>query len=763
MNTSPENRYQVIGQSVRRVDGRAKVCGLAEYGVDLAEPGMLWARTLRSPHAHARLLSVDTSKAQALAGVEAVITAADIEGTNRHGIERQDQPVLVPVGDRVKMVGDPIAAVAASTKEVADEALARIEVRYELLPGVFSPEQALAPGAPQLHDSTAGNLLGEYVNEQGDVERGFAEADVIVEGTLILPRQEHGFLEVEGGLATIGRDGVITIHAATQRPTFVRTAVAKALGWPESQIHLDSALTGGGFGGKADVTLHALIALLARQTGKPVKLVWTREESFLMHPKRHPFWVRGKLGARRDGTLTALEVHMIADAGAYASHSRIVIFAAGSYFPGPYRVPNVKIGAKAVYTNNPISGACRGYGQPQAVTTLECLMGWLSHDLALDPVEIRLKNALRFGDTPACTRVVLDSPPTLPLTLHEAVAAAGELAAPSAPFKKVGRGISCAMPIFDISAVRTADMFGVGASVQVLSDGTALVRSGVCEIGSGLSTVLAQIAAEELGLGMDQVSVRCGSTADTPDAGPIVASRQAYCSGNAVRLAVADVRGRILPVASDILHAPEEQLEMAQGMIRVRGEDRAVPLCEVARVCEQTDVDLVGNGWFTGSHAPAGHTFMTTVADVEVDEETGQVRVLKIVNAHDVGHALNPLNVQGQLIGAAAWGLGYALCEEMPTREGKLLTPSLAEYLTPTSLDGARESKPVIVQDPYPTGPYGAKGVGEHGTNSTPAAIINAIYHATGVRMTQLPATPERILQAIKQARSSDGASGGPR
>jgi CO/xanthine dehydrogenase Mo-binding subunit len=747
------SNHTIVGQPVRRIDGYEKVSGLIKYGVDMTSPGMLWAKTLRSPHPHARLLSIDISKAKALHGVEAIVTADDIRGTNRHGIERPDQPVLVPVGERVKMIGDPVAAVAAQSKEIAAEALALIEIEFEPLPGVFTVEEALAPNAPQLHGEAPGNLVSDYSDSRGDVEKAFAEADAIVEGEFILPRQEQAYLEVEGGLATIDSQGVITVYAGSQRPVFIRKSIHTAIDIPEHKIRSVSAATGGGFGGKADLSMHALAALLAHKTHKDVRLVWSREESFLMHPKRHPFWIKAKLGAKQDGTFTVLEAEMLSDAGAYASHSLIVMFAACSYLPGPYDIPHFKVHGQSVYTNNPISGACRGYGQPQAVTALECLIDWLARDLNMDPVEIRLKNALEMGDIPGSPRVVLDSPPTLPLTIREGLAAIGDLPSPSGPGKKVGRGVSCAMPIFDISTKDVEDMRGVGASVEVFPDGTALVRSGVCEIGAGLSTVLAQVAAEELGLQLDQVSVLCGNTESTPDAGPTVASRQAYCSGNAVRLAVADVRSRIFEVASDILHVKEDQLELANGMVRAQGDRRAIPLREVTKICHRTGVNLLGNAWFNGDHAPAGHTFMTAVADVEVDEETGVVHVLKVVNAHDAGKALNPLNVKGQLIGAAAWGVGYALYEEMPTRDGKLLTPTLTEYLTPMSLDGAEEWRAVIVEDPYPTGPYGAKGVGEHGTNATPAAILNAIFQATGRRITEIPATPERVLSALRTQR----------
>ncbi|MFQ5409795.1 MAG: xanthine dehydrogenase family protein molybdopterin-binding subunit, partial [Anaerolineales bacterium] len=439
---------QIVGKSVRRIDGYEKVSGTIRYGVDLSEQGMLWGRTLRSPHPYARVISIDTSRAEALAGVATVVTAADIKGTNRHGIERRDQPVLVAVGEYVRMLGDPVAAVAARTKEIADEALALIDVEYEPLPGIYSMHAAIAEGAAQLYADTPNNVITDYSDSRGDVDQAFAEADAIVEGEFILPRQEQAYLEVEGGLAKVDAQGVVTVYAGTQRPAFIRKMIHAALDIPEHRIRAISPATGGGFGGKSDLSMHILVALLAIKTGKPVKLVWTREESFLMHPKRHPFWIRARLGARRDGTLTALEAEMLSDAGAYASHSLIVMFAACSYLPGPYDIQHLRLRGRSVYTNNPISGACRGYGQPQAVTPLECLIDWIAADLGIDPVEIRLKNALKLGDEPGSPRVVLDTPPTLPLTIQEALADAGDLPEPSGPRKKVGRGISCAMPIF---------------------------------------------------------------------------------------------------------------------------------------------------------------------------------------------------------------------------------------------------------------------------------------------------------------------------
>jgi CO/xanthine dehydrogenase Mo-binding subunit len=745
----------LIGQPVPRIDGVAQVTGTLRYATDLVLPDMLWAGTLRCPHAHARLLRIETERARAHPGVAAVVTAADIQGTNRHGYVRRDQPVLVGVGERALMVGDPVAAVAGTTKEVVEEALALIEVEYEELPGVFTPQEALAPGATQLHDDAPGNLVSQYSFERGDADKAFAEADVVVECSIALPRQEHAYLEVEGGLATIDPQGNITLYAPTQRPVYTRSALCTALGIPEHRVQIVSQATGGGFGGKADLTIHALLALLTLKTGKPVKLVWSRLESFMMHPKRHPFWAKGRLAATRDGMFTGLELDFISDAGAYASHSLIVMIAACSYQPGPYDIANLRITGRSAYTNNPISGPFRGYGQPQGVMALESLVEWMADELGADPVELRLKNAMELGDTPGCPRIVLDYPPSLPITIHEALKAAGQPPRAPAPHKKVGRGIACAMPIFDTGTLSSGDMRGVGVDVEILKDGTVIVRTGVLEIGCGITTALAQIVAGELGLRMDQVKVINGKTESTPDAGPIVASRQAYCSGNAALMATAAVKSRMFEVASDILNAPESELELEAGRVKVATDGREIPLGEVIEVCNRTGVSLIGNGWFTGAQSKDGYTFMTSVADVEVDEETGQVRLLKLVVAHDCGKALNPGIVKGQILGGALMGVGYALCEDLATSEGKLETPCLMMYLTPTSMDIPLEHKPVIVEVPYATGPYGAKGIGEHPTNATPAAIALAIFRATGVRISTLPATPERVLEGLRRTNGS--------
>jgi len=442
--------YRVVGHPVRRLDAFEKVTGMLKYGIDLSRRGMLIGRTKRSPHPHARILSIDTRAAMSLPGVKTVVTAADIQGTNRHGIERQDQPVLVPLYDRVRMVGDPVAAVAAQTAEIADEAIDLIDVEYQEMEPVASIEGALHPKAPLVHDSFERNVCSEYHYARGDVEQGFAAADTIAEEVFDLPRQEHAFLEREGGLADIDSNGVVEVMAGTQRPRFVVSAICQALGLPGNQVRVVGTPTGGAFGGKADLSMHALVALLAKRSGKAVRLVWSREESFLAGTKRHPMVIHAKLGATKEGRLTAFQADLLADAGAYASHSLIVVWAAGTYFPGPYHIPHLKIDGMSVYTNNPIAGACRGHGQPQAVLVLETLMAEIARTLKLDPVDFRLMNGLKLGMEPGSPRITLDYEPTLPQTLEQAMTAAGPAPTSSSPGKRVGRGVASAMPIFDI-------------------------------------------------------------------------------------------------------------------------------------------------------------------------------------------------------------------------------------------------------------------------------------------------------------------------
>ncbi len=746
-----KKEYRVIGRSVCRTDGWGKVTGQTEFSADRVVPGMLYAKTLRSPYPHARLKRLAIKRAQALSGVVAVLTARDVPGAKCFGVATPDQPVLVPVGGVARMLGDPLALVAAESEAIAQQALELIEAEYEPLPVVPDPESAVQPGAPHLFADKPGNVCAEFRLEVGDVEQGLAQADIIIDNVYSTPRQEHAYLEPEAGLATLDPDGTITVYSGAQDTVFyLRGPIAKALAWPESKVRVVAMPTGGAFGGKTDVSLQIHLALLALKTGRPVKMVWSREESLLVSTKRHPMRIRHRLGVTRDGRVVAIESQVVADAGAYTSHSPWVLPVACRQLAGPYAVENIRIHGQAVLTNSPISGACRGYGEPQAILAIECQMALAARELGLDPGEFRLKNAVQEGMTPPLYVLPLDGPVSLPETTAQALRAAGPHPEPSGTAKSVGRGVACAMPGFDVAGTPWGSMAGSGARLELFSDGSLVVRSGVCEIGTGITTVLAQVAAESLGLRMEAITVIYGDSATTPKSGPAVASRSAYCSGNAVRLAAEQLKANLLAKAAEMLKVKVDQLTYGEGGIFVsRQPQERVSIAEVANECHSTGVSLVAESWFHIDHPDNAHTFTTVVADVEVDMETGLVELLKLVVAHDAGRALNPEAVRGQLVGGALMGAGYVLTEDAVVEDGKMLTSTLADYLIPTSLDIGERIHSIIVEEPLPGGPYGARGVGEAATGTVPPAIINAIYDAIGVMVTEFPATPEVVLEAM--------------
>jgi CO/xanthine dehydrogenase Mo-binding subunit len=740
-----------VGQPVPRIDGGMKTSGLQRFGADYYVPGMLHLKVVRSPHPHARVLNIDGSQALAKPGVVAVITAADIKGLNRHGLAGPNRPALVAVGDNVRYIGDPVALVAAETLELAEEAALLVKVDYEPLPAVFDPLEALKPDAPKLNYDRDDNIVSEYELERGDVQQALAESDVVIEQTYRVPSQEHVQLESEAGIATIDPDGYITIYAASQDSIYVLRMVSQALGLPQSKIRVRSLASGGSFGVKAHINVQVHLALAALVTKRPVKLVWTREESILAHPKRHPALIKHRLSANKDGCFTALDVEVIADSGAYPTSSKWVFNVLCGAVPGPYDFPNIRVRGKVVATNNPIKGTFRGYGDPQGFTPTEMSIDLLAARLGLDPAKIRLLNGHTEGSQPTQHGVRIDHPVMLGETIRQALAIAGPKPQPSRPEVKVGRGISCVMPNFDVAGGQWGAMAGTAANVEILPDGGVVVRCGVSEVGVGITTVLAQVAAEELGVEVEDIQVVFGDSLISPKAGPSVASRQAYTAGNAVRYACQKLRRRMAEIAARDLGVQPEEIFPAGGKFVVEQDpSRSLTVQDVAASMYNTGVDREAYHWFRATHAEYGHVYVTALVDLEVDTETGQVEILQVVNSHDTGKALNPLNVRGQLIGGGSQAIGWVLLEDLQEQEGHILTPSLTEYLTPTSMDIPHTYKTVIIEAPYPTGPYGAKGVGEHGMDSTPAAILNAIYDATGAMMTEWPVTPEKLWRALK-------------
>ncbi|MCI0399243.1 MAG: molybdopterin-dependent oxidoreductase [Chloroflexi bacterium] len=764
----------VVGRLVNRPEAMAKVTGAAIYSDDIEFPGQLYGRTLRAAYPHARILSIDTSQAEALAGVRAVLTARNVHGRLNHGLVYHDWPALA--GDKVRYLGDPVAIVAAETSETATEALQLIRVEYELLEVVNSPEYALEPAAPILHEEwPTGNLLKHIKVRHGDVAQGFAEADVIVERVYHTAITEHAFLEPECAIGVpAGYDEAhprLTVYVGSQIPYADRNQVAACLGLPDTAVRIISPLVGGGFGGKEDIAAQVHVALLAQRTGRPVKMLYSRQESLLFHPKRHATTIRMKTGATRDGRLTAVEAELYGDGGAYASLSDKVMTRATTHATGPYVTPHAKIDCYATYTNNPPAGAFRGFGVTQSAFAVEQNMDILAEELGLDPIEFRRRNGLYVGATTATGQQLRESvglARTLDvveerLEIRELEIGDGRLTSnlqsPISRYswreghKAYAWGIACG---YKNTGLGGGAPDRSAAAVEVYADGTAEVRSSAAEIGQGLVTVVVQITAEELGLPYEQVKVLLSDTELAPDGGPTTASRQTYVTGNAARMAAGAMRDALSSVVAERFDVPPGSIRFEEGLLRANGQvvefGRAVQwLAEEGRptraVYEYTAPQTQPLG--TGGDMHVAFSFATQAALVEVDLETGEVRVLKVIAANDVGRAINPVGLQGQVEGGVMMGLGNALTEEYIVEKGVPFTDVLARYKMP-GIKHMPEIVSLIVEEPTAEGPYGAKGVGEISSIPTTPAICNAIYNACGVRVYRLPVDQDALLRALK-------------
>lgn len=756
-----------IGSDVPREEGRAKVTGALRFAADMTRPNMLWGKVLWSAHPHARLRGIDTAAAEQLPGVAAVYTARDLPGLNRFGIAKHDQPALAD--DKVRFIGDAVAVVFAESEAIAEAALKHITVDYEPLPGVFTPQEALAPGAPQVHEG--GNVLHHTVLRRGDVARGFAEADVVVEGDYTTPMIEHAFLEPEAGLAE-PEDGRIVLYIGTQIPFGDRALIAQVLGLPPEQIRVVALPMGGAFGAKEDITLHVFLCLAAWRTGRPAKMVLNRQESIRLHPKRHAFWLHYKTGARRDGTLTAVQARLLSDAGAYASLSSDVMEQAVVFATGPYRVPNVDVEGRAVYTNNITAGAMRGFGVPQTCFAMEQQMDRMARALGIDPIDFRLRNALRVGDeTPTGQR--LEHSVGIAATLERAREALRGLALIKGNGSvKIGVGVASG---YKNVGLGLGNDDSTTAAIELTPEGRVVARVGASNVGQGSSTVMQQIAAGTLELPLSVVDVIANDTLLTPDGGVTSASRQTYLSGRALHDACLALRAAMLEAAAAELDAPVAALELSGQGVTWRDRGAGLTLPEVAAAMQRQGRSLSYSHRFepvptypildAAEQARRGvdryrnylaFAFSTHVAVVAVNEETGEVRLLTEIAAHDCGRALNPKNVEGQIEGATVMGMGYALSEEFVVEEGWNKTQTLRQCRLPKITD-TPEIIPLIIEDPDPNGPFGAKGVAEAATLAPAAAICNAIYDAVGVRIYDLPARPERVLQALQKRGGSDG------
>jgi len=753
---------EVVGQVVPRPEASQKVTGKAVYTDDITFPEMLFGATLRAGIPHGRVKTLNVSKAKSLPGVRAVLTAEDIPGRLNHGLIIQDWPALVGLSEKVRYVGDAIAIVAADSQEIARQALDLIEMEIEPLPIVTNPVDAKEENSPLVHES--GNLLKHIKVNKGDIIKGFEEADIIFEDTYYTPSYEHAFMEPECSIARVLDDGQVEVYVGSQIPYADRDQVAAALDLPLDKVRVRGPLIGGGFGGKEDIVGQIHAALLAQKTGKPVKILYDRHESLLVHPKRHATQINVKLGLKKDGTLIAAQTELYGDTGAYASLGTKVMGRATTHSTGPYIVPNVKIDCYAMYTNNPPSGAFRGFGALQAAFAIECLMDRVAEELEIDKVELRRKNALRTGSITNTGQYLSESVGLLEcidLTQKEMLAYTGgkdpfiSRKVTGKPNKRRSWGFAVT---FKNTGLGEGAPDNASAEIELLEDGRVETRISSAEIGQGLVTVLQIITAQELGLPLEAVNIYLSDTDLTPDGGPTTGSRQTYISGNAAKFAAITLRETILSSLSEKLNLPPDQFEFKDGLISVNGkqltfaeagqimreEGRSPKLVYDYKSPKTTPLGEAGDKHFA-------YSFAAQAVEVEVDLETGEVSVIRAVGATDVGKAINPLGLQGQVEGGLIMGIGHALTEEFIVEDGKVFTDTLSRYRMPSIHHVPEDIKVIIVEDPTTDGPYGGKGVGEISTMPVPPAIVNAVYNACGVRFHTIPIDQDWLAQQLEQ------------
>ena len=758
------SKMRVIGQVVARPDAVDKVNGAAKFTDDYSFPEMLYGATLRAGTPHAFLRKLDISAAIQMNGVEAVLTAEDIPGEVNHGLVIKDWPALVGIGEKVRYVGDAIAVVAADTLENAQRALDLIEVEYEELPVVSDPVKAREADAPDIHES--GNLLKHIKVRKGDLQAGFEEADVILEDNYHTAITEHAFLDPECAIARITGEGRIEVYVGSQIPYADRSQIARCLNIPDEEVRVIGTLIGGGFGGKEDIAGQIHAAMLAKDTGRPVKILYDRHESLLVHPKRHATQIRVKVGAKNDGTLVAFETELYGDTGAYASLGEKVMTRAPTHSAGPYVVRHVKADCYAMYTNNPPAGAFRGFGVTQSAFAVESIMDDLAEHLGIDPIELRRKNALEVGSVTNTGQEIRESAGLIEC-INQVMARMQDYALE--PFvSRTPEGEPRKQRAWGIAAAYKNTGLGGGApdkasaEVELYEDGTAEVRTSSAEIGQGLVAVLQMIVAEELTIPTDKVRVLLSDTDLTPDGGPTTASRQTYVAGNAARYATDVIKQAAATTLAEHYDVPPEQIEFHEGLAQVNGH--RVTLGEAATIMKEEgrEARATYEYWApstqalgTGGDMHFAYSFAAQAAEVEVDLDTGEVEVLRVIAANDVGKVINPLGFLGQIEGGAMMGLGNAMTEHFIVEQGMVITDRLARYRMPGIMH-TPEIISIPVEHPTADGPYGAKGVGEISSIPTTPAITNAIYHACGVRIKSLPVDQDWLaLEIAGQGESS--------
>ena len=734
MNTA--NHYQTIGKSKARIDALGKVTGATPYPSDLVMEGMLHLKILFAGRPHARILHINTATAAAAPGVVAIFTAKDVP-VNEYGLIIPDQPVLCgpgsdkPGADVVRWEGDQVALIVAETEEQAAAARDLIHIEWQDLPGVFSVEQALKFNAPQVHLDRPGNELVHWLIRKGDIKAGWAAAKVIVKDQYHTPHQEHAYLQPESGLAYLDDQGRVTVHVAGQWAHEEREQIAHALALPEERVRVVHDAIGGAFGGREDISVQIALGLAAYKLRRPLKITWSRQESIIGHHKRHQITIKTKWGADADGVITAVEATLLADAGAYAYTTTKVLGNANLVVTGPYFIPNARVDTYGIYTNNPPGGAFRGFGSPQGAFAAELQMDKLAAALGMDPVEIRMRNLLQEGD-PLTVGVPLSPGVSITQVVERCAAEAGWLQEnnrwlrPQLKAKKPhlarGIGFACAFKNvgfsfgFPENSWAKIELYG-----RLEIERLVLYQAGA-DCGQGAHTAMSQMAAEAVGVTLDKVEIVPGDTASSENSGSASASRLTFMSGNAIRgaarRALAAWQAKDRPAVGEYVYRPP----------------RTTPYHPDTGACDPN----------------FAYGYVAQAAEVEVDLETGQVRLVRVISVNDVGKTINPQQVEGQIEGAIVQAQGYALMENLILEKGQIQTSHLSTYLIPTALDAPEEIRSVILEIPDPRGPFGARGMAEMPFLPLAPAITAAVHQATGIWFNQFPLTPHRVWRKLR-------------
>ena len=760
--------YSIIGKSVPRVDGIEKVNGLGKYAADYNMPGQLWSKILRAPHAHARIVNIDTSKAEKMVGVKSVLTGKDFNGWTWGWMPKtRDEPPMAV--DKVRFYGEGVAAVCAVDEETAEEACSLIKVEYEPLPGVFDAEDAMKDGAPSVHDYVKNNLSWDFHMDYGDVEKGFAEADLVREDRFETGRVNTGFLEPPASVA-MWDSGGITVYAAKQSPYFHYRHLAACFGLPLSRVRVVQPLVGAGFGGTKNDSVAGdfCAALFSKRTGKPVKFVYNMQEVIMTCRRRHNMIVYNKMGMKKDGAITAMATRLIADGGAYTAIGPLTMYLTGCMSTLPYKLPNFKHDAYRIFTNNPVGAAMRGHGVTHTRFSAEIQMEMMAEELGIDFMEVRMKNAITAPHT-TINGITVDS-----CGLKEGL----KLLADSPAWKdreknktksdSVAHGVGISGTSY-LGGARQRGHQSCGAVVRLCEDGTVNYLTGATDCGQGSDTALVQIVAEVLGIGMDDVAIKRVDTAVTPcDAGSY-GSRVTDLAGQAAMKAAEDVRGQMAEFAAGMWQVSPEDIEFKNHRVFVKNSpDKSIDFRKLTQAAcySEAGMVIIGKGYsqvgievldFDRGYGNCGtsYSFTSHLTEVDVDLETGFTKATNFLIAHDCGHPLNPLTVESQCEGGAVQGLGQALYEEFRMDQGFTRNANLSDYKMPLPMDIPDiETVHIITEDP--ARPYGAKEASEGSHVSAPPSVISAIHHATGIWFKSQPVTPEKIALALKEKREKE-------